>query len=101
MSRSQSAFTQVKGTEQANHFYPTIGDEMLEDIMTVAELKSIGLFLHSFSLFSRQFPLTRISVSLCSNCLFIGPLSKSIQFHFQKDAFVLLSLFCLRKRPLT
>jgi len=39
---------QVQGTEQANHLYPTAGDEMLEDMMTVVELKSIGLFLHSF-----------------------------------------------------
>ncbi|KAI5437824.1 hypothetical protein KIW84_023805 [Lathyrus oleraceus] len=37
-------FTQVKGTEQANHFYPTAGDERLEDIMTVVDLKSMGLF---------------------------------------------------------
>jgi hypothetical protein len=42
------SFIQVQGTEQANHFYPTAGDEMLEDIMTVVELESIGLFLHSF-----------------------------------------------------
>ena len=48
MPRSLSASPKFQGTEQANHFYPTAGDEMLEDIMTVVELKSIGLFLHSF-----------------------------------------------------
>ena len=41
-------FIQVQGTEQANHFHPTAGDEMLEDIMTVVDLKSIGLLPHSF-----------------------------------------------------
>ena len=48
MSRSQSTFIQVRGTDQANHFYPTARDEMLEDIMTVVGLKSIGLLPHSF-----------------------------------------------------
>ena len=38
------SFTKVKETEQANHFYPTTRDEMLEDIIAVVELKSIGLF---------------------------------------------------------
>jgi hypothetical protein len=42
------SFIQVQRTEQANHFYPTAGDERLEDIMAVVELKSIGRFRHSF-----------------------------------------------------
>ena len=57
MSRSQSTFIQVQGTEQANHFHPTAGDEMLEDIMAEVDLKSIGLFLHSFLFVFDNFPL--------------------------------------------
>ena len=44
------SLTKVKGTEQANHFYSTARDEMLEGIIVVAEFKSIGLFLIAFFL---------------------------------------------------